>query len=121
MPMSQGAEFMPCPVCTRLRPQVFHAPNFTEDRTRLWKGPMGNGYSTALGEYMPQSRRERDALAKKKGIEFCNLAELQADNKEAADAIAYKTYVDAGGARDERPEPVAAPWQATPSWAKDLT
>ncbi len=120
VPMSEASACMPCPLCARPRPQVFSVPNFTEDRTRFWKGPMGNGYSTALGEYMPESKRERDALAKKKGVEFCSLAELTSDNKEAQAALEYHAHVQAGGAREERPVTTAAPWQATPSWAKDL-
>lgn len=118
--MSEAAAQMPCPVCQRPRPQIFHVPQFQEDRTRLWKGPLQNGWSTALGEYMPQSRSERDKLAKKKGVEFCSLAELKADNKEAREAIEYTAEVAAGGKRDE-PQPAPANvWQSAPSWAKDL-
>ena len=114
-------QYIECPVCCRPRPRLlnFHF-HHTEDRTRLWRGPNGDRYSYALGEDMPESRAERDRLAKKKNIEFCSLAELRADNKEAAAALDYKAHVDSGGLRDDsRPE--AAPvWRQKPSWAKGL-
>lgn len=121
VPMSVAAEYMPCPVCQRARPQVFNVPQFTEDRTRLWKGPLGTGYSFALGRNMPDSRKERDRVARERGVEFCSLAELRADNKEAAQALDYKAHVDAGGARDERPIDPAPVWQDRPAWARELT
>jgi len=85
-----------CPVCQRPRPKVPQVPQFQEDRLRLWRGPLGNGYSTALGEQMPATRAERDRLAAKKGVEFVTKSELLATNKEAAEAIAYKAEVDSG-------------------------
>ena len=118
--MSEAAEFMACPVCRRPRPQVFHVPQFTEDRTHMWKGPMGNGYSFALGEQMPDSRQARDRLARQKGVEFCSRDELLRDNKEAAEAVAYKAYVDSGGSRDVANPVDTSAFQAKPAWAKDL-
>lgn len=120
-PMREAASLMPCPICHRPRPQVFHPPQFTEDRTRFWKGPMGNGYSTALGERMPDSRSARDRRAKEKGIEFCSLAELRADNKEAAEAIDYHAQVQAGGPREDPRTPAAPVWREKPSWAEGVT
>ncbi len=118
--MSEAAEKMPCPICQRERPQVFHAPQFQEDRLRMWTGPMGNGYSHALGEQMPSSRSERDRIAKAKGVEFCSKAELLADSAEARDAVAYHADVRAGA----KPEPVKpvdqSLFRSTPEWAKPL-
>jgi hypothetical protein len=91
-----GAKYLDCPICQRPRPRIFYPPQFTEDRLRLWRGPLGNGYSTALGEQMPATRAERDRLAAKKGVEFVTKSELLASNKEAAEAIAYKAEVDSG-------------------------
>jgi len=85
-----------CPVCQRPRPKVPQVPQFQEDRLRMWKGPLGNGWSTALGAPMPETREGRDRLAARKGVEFISPAELVASNKEAAEAIAYKAEVDSG-------------------------
>ena len=113
--MKDAQHYMPCPGCGRPRPQVFFAPQFTEDRLAQWKGPMGNGWSHALGAPMPTSRQERDRLAREKGVEFCSVAELRADNKEAADALDYKAHVDAGGARnDPTPNVAADVWKERP-------
>lgn len=119
-PMSEGAALMPCPVCQRARPQVFSPPMFVEDRLRFWKGPMGNGFSTALGERMPDSKTERDRIAKVKGIEFCSRDELLADNREAADAVAYHADVQSGGSRVDWTPPDTSVFQSTPDWAKPL-
>jgi hypothetical protein len=64
---------------------------------------------------MPRSRQERDRLAKEKGVEFCTVAELRADNREAADALDYRKHVDEGGARDD-PKPPATDhvWKERP-------
>lgn len=118
--MSEGAALMPCPVCQRARPQVFSPPMFVEDRLRFWSGPLGNGYSTALGEQMPSSRTERDRRAKAKGIEFTTKAELLADSKEAADAVAYRDHVSAGGQPEQWSAPDTSHFQSTPDWAKPL-
>jgi hypothetical protein len=94
---------------------------FVEDRLRFWKGPMGNGYSHALGEQMPDSRAARDRLAAQKGVEFVGTREFLAENKEAAEAVQYRAHVDSGGAREEpRPPPPADAFKAKPAWAKDL-
>jgi hypothetical protein len=85
-----------CPVCQRPRPKIPQVPQFQEDRLRMWKGPLGNGWSTALGAPMPETREGRDRLAKKRGVEFITPAELTATNAEAADALAYKKEVDRG-------------------------
>jgi len=113
-------KFVECPTCQRPRRKVLGAFQHTEDRTHMWKGPLGNGYSHALGERMPDSRQERDRLAKKKGVEFIGLAEHLAENKEAAEAVAYHREVQAGGPRElPRPNPAAAAaWKSHPDWAK---
>lgn len=116
--MSDAAEFMPCPVCHRPRPQVIGIPYFVEDRLRFWKGPLGNGYSHALGEQMPGTRAERDRLARAKGVEFCSRDELLRDNKEAAEAVAYKAHVDAGGSREPWSPGDISAFQEKPAWAK---
>jgi hypothetical protein len=119
--MKDAAQYMPCPLCDRPRPQVFFPPNVQEDRLRMWKGPLGNGYSHALGERMPDSRAERDRLARKKGVEFVGKAEFLAENKEAAQAVEYRRHVTEGGKRDEPAGPAPADvWQDKPDWAKTL-
>jgi putative FmdB family regulatory protein len=109
-----------CPVCGRPRVKMISLPNFTEDRLRFWKGPMGNGYSTALGAPMPESRAERDRMARAKGVEFVGRTEFLAENKEAAEAVAYAQHVKTGGERAEQPAPAASSFVPTPEWAKAL-
>jgi hypothetical protein len=106
---------MPCDVCEATSPQVFHPPRFVEDRLRFWKGPMGTRYSTALGCEMPNSRGERDRVAKERGVEFITLKEHLAENKEAAEAVAYKKHVDEGGDRClDKPTLPADVWKPAP-------
>jgi hypothetical protein len=115
MKTARANDKLPCPICGRPRPRRIVVFQHQEDRTHFWKGPMGNGYSTALGEFMPASRQERDRLARKKGVEFCTLADLRADNKEAADALDYSAHVAAGGKRDDPPNPAPADvWKEPP-------
>lgn len=120
MSEARKTDLLACPVCERPRPRRIVLFQHTEDRTHMWKGPLGNGYSTALGEQMPDSRSERDRLAKKKGIEFCTKAELLADSKEAAEAYAYRQHVNQGGARDEPIQHSDAAFVPKPAWASDL-
>lgn len=119
--MSEASEFMPCPVCLRPRPQRFFAPQFVEDRVRLWRGVHGNRFSHALGAEMPDSRGERDRLAAEKGVEFVGKAEFLASNKEAAEAVEYKAHVDSGGAAEKSKPPALDAFKAKPAWAKGLT
>ena len=114
------ASHLDCPVCERPRPKAIVLFQHTEDRTHMWKGPLGNGYSFALGERMPDSRSERDRLARKKGVEFCTRAELLADNKEAAEAVAYRKHVDQGGERLEQPAADTTAFVEKPAWAERL-
>ncbi len=118
---SRENNLLPCPVCDRPRPKLISMPQFQEDRTRFFRGALGNGYSHALGQQMPDSRSERDRVAKQKGVEFIGLSEHLAENKEAAEAVAYRKHVDAGGERVEQPAPGVAPnFVAKPAWAKGL-
>ena len=87
MSEARASDLLDCPVCARARPRTIVLFNHSEDRTHMWKGPMGNGYSTALGERMPATRAERDALALKKGVEFIGKSEFLASNPEAAEAV----------------------------------
>lgn len=112
--MSEAAAEMACPVCNRPRPQVFFPPNFTEDRLRMWKGPLGNRWSHALGDYMPDSRGDRDKMAKAKGVEFCSVTDLRRDSKEADEALSYRAHVDSGGKRDDPKPAPAANWKHGP-------
>lgn len=122
MSVARKSDLLECPVCERPRPRRIVLFQHTEDRTHMWKGPLGNGYSTALGEMMPQSRSERDRLAAKKGVEFVGTREFLASNAEAKEAVEYARHVQKGGARE--------PWQpadtstgfvsGTPDWAKPL-
>lgn len=118
-PMSVS-DYAECPVCERPRPKAISLFQFTEDRLRLWSGPMGNGYSTALGEQMPATRSERDRLAKKKGVEFVSKAELLADSHEARDAVQYTEHVRSGGRPDAWSPVDTSHFKPTPDWAKPL-
>lgn len=75
-------------------------PNFTEDRLRFWKGPLGNGYSTALGAPMPDNRADLARMEREKGIEFLSPSSIP---REWEDAVAYRKHVDEGGERLEDP------------------
>ena len=110
--MSEAAPKMPCPGCQRPRPQVYHAPQFQQDNLRLWRGPQGNGWSNALGAQMPDNRRDRDRLARSKGVEFCSVEDLRRDNPEAAGAIDYHKHVTQGGERnDPKPQETSHVWK----------
>lgn len=109
-----------CPVCGRDRPKAISLPNFQEDRVRFFRGALGNGYSHALGEQMPDSRQARDRRAKEKGVEFVSKAEHLSENKEAAEAVEYRKHVDSGGERIERDAPTTSPFVPRPDWAKAL-
>jgi putative FmdB family regulatory protein len=114
------ATFLECPRCGGLRPKGITLPHFTEDRLRFWKGPMGNGYSHALGAQMPETRTERDRLAREKGVEFVGRTEFLAENKEAAEAVGYAQHVKSGGTRDEQAPAPTSSFVPTPDWAKGL-
>ena len=86
----------------------------------MWKGPMGNGYSTALGERMPATRAERDALALKKGVEFIGKSEFLASNPEAAEAVSYAKHVSEGGHHTPVLPADTSPFISKPAWANDL-
>lgn len=81
---------------------------------------MNNGYSTALGEQMPPTRAERDALALKKGVEFLGKSEFLASNPEAAEAVSYKQHVDSGGHHAPVLPADTSPFISKPAWANDL-
>lgn len=113
-----AAEFMPCGECGLPSRQVFSPPCIVEDRLRFWKGPMGNGYSHALGAQMPETRAGRDRLAAEKGVEFCTIGELKADDKEIASAIDYRKDVDTGGKKIPMKEAIpASAWKDKPAWS----
>lgn len=73
---------------------------FTEDRLRMWKGPMGNGFSTALGCQMPDNRADLARLEKEKGVEFVSPGSMPGEWQEA---VEYRKHVDEGGERLEDP------------------
>jgi hypothetical protein len=88
---------------------------------RMWRGPLGNGFSTALGAMMPDTKKGRDQLAKERGVEFTTKSEFLADNKEAAQAVAYKAHVDSGGRRDHwEPPDTSGAFLDKPAWSKEL-
>lgn len=120
MSEARQSDLLECPVCDRPRPRLIVLPQFTEDRLRFWKGPLGNGYSTALGERMPETRTERDALALKKGVEFLGKSEFLASNPEAAEAVDYKSYVDSGGQHTPVLPADTSPFISKPAWAEPL-
>lgn len=101
---SSMADFAAPYHCGRPSARHFNArniPQFTEDRLRFWRGHEGSRYSFALGQEMPQTRKEMNRIAEAKGIEFISSTrELDAESQEA---IEYRRHVDEGGKPD--------PWQ----------
>lgn len=120
MSHARANDLLDCPVCQRPRPRLIVLPNYQEDRLRFWKGPMGNGWSTALGAPMPGSIAERDRMAEAKGVEFCGVSEFLAGNAEAAEAVDYKRYVDSGGHHTPVLPADTSPFVTKPAWANDL-
>lgn len=121
MSEARESDLLPCPICERPRPRLIMLFQHTEDRVRFFKGALGNGYSHALGQMMPDSRSERDRVARERGVEFVTLSEHLNENKEAADALAYRKHVDTGGERVESPGPGVDPaFVSKPEWAKEL-
>lgn len=119
--ISEAATFMPCPVCGGMRPQIIGVPQFQEDRVRFFRGLDGSKHSFALGTDMPDSRQARDRMAKERGVEFISRSEHLAENKEAAEAVAYRAHVDSGGDRAlDKPAPSTSPFVPKPEWAKAL-
>jgi hypothetical protein len=122
MSEARKSDLLECPVCAVPRPRRIVLFQHTEDRTHLWRGPLGNRYSFALGGEMPDSRSERDRIARAKGIEFCGTREFLDSNKEAAEAVAYSKEVQTGGPREpwEPADTTSAFKSGTPEWAKPL-
>ena len=75
-----------------------------------------NSYYEAIGQ-----RQARDRRAREKGIEFITKDEHLRENKEAAEAVAYRKHVDSGGDRalDKPPAPTDG-FKPKPDWAKAL-
>lgn len=120
MSAARVADTFDCPVCTRARPRGVVEFRFVEDKLRFWKGPLGNGWSTALGAPMPGSIAERDRMAEAKGVEFCGEREFLASNPEAAEAVDYRKYVDSGGKHESVLPADTSPFISKPAWANDL-
>lgn len=120
MSVARNADMFDCPVCERPRPRGLVLFQFTEDKLRLWKGPMGNGWSTALGAPMPGSIAERDRMAAAKGVEFCGEREFLASNPEAAEAVSYSRHVASGGYHEPVLPADTSPFIEQPAWADPL-
>lgn len=101
-----------CPQCGARAAWIVTPFFFQEDRMRLWRNPVnGTRYSFALGAEMPDSVRERDKLAREKGVEFVSAGELLRDNKEARDAVEYGKHVATGGKREEWQPKTTTRWR----------
>jgi hypothetical protein len=85
-----------CPDCLNESPRIFTAPLFQEDRVRFYRRNDGTRYSSALGEDMPDSRRDAERLAKSKGIEFMTRDEVPSYLKFAKE---YGAHLKRGGER----------------------
>lgn len=120
MSEARKADLLECPVCLRDRPRVIVPFQFTQDNLRLWKGPMGNGWSTALGAPMPGTRKERDRMAAERGVEFCGEREFLASNPEAAEAVSYSRHVASGGYHEPVLPADTSPFIEQPAWADPL-
>ena len=75
----------------------FTPPYFQEDRLRFFKGRDGSKYSYALGQQMPDSRQERDRIAKEKGVEFFS----GPANKTEQAIVEYNQHIKAGATHEE--------------------
>lgn len=86
-------------------------PQFQADRLALWRNPRtGDRYSYALGAQMPESRKERDILAKSKGFEWCSPSENASPEHAAANA--YHQAVSQGASHEQAE--AHAPWPQKP-------
>jgi hypothetical protein len=76
---------------------------FQEDRSRFFRNSNPNAptndWSFALGCRMPQSRAERKAIEKLKGIEMVSPAEARAD-AEVRKSLDYVQHIREGGDRN---------------------
>lgn len=102
-PMGTAPAVLPCTRgCEATR--VITIPGFIEDRSRFWRAADGSRYSQALGEQMPESRREIAALAKAKGVEFMAGDEIPSHIIRAKE---YGQHIKSGG-ESLPPDQVAA-------------
>ncbi|MDE2102032.1 MAG: zinc ribbon domain-containing protein [Patescibacteria group bacterium] len=95
-PMGEAAAQEPCPSCGKLARRVFTAPHFTEDRTRFWRNSRGTRFCGSLGEDLPDSRKDAEALARAKGVEFMTSDEVPANLRFAQE---YGRHLKHGGDR----------------------
>lgn len=111
--MSEAGWSMLCPKCSTMCPRMVESFQFAQDNLRLYEDGAGGKFSHALGTDMPESRKQRDRMAKAKGVEFTTKAEFLADNPQAAEAVAYREHVDAGGERFEIKPKATSGWVPT--------
>lgn len=85
--------------CGRVACRVYGF-HFQEDRTRLFKNPVdGSRFSYALGELMPDNRRDYQRLLDEKGCEPVTPATMPEPWKENQQ---YREHVMNGGDRDPK-------------------
>lgn len=95
--MSEIAHASPgCPYCHGTSRRIFSVPQYSEDRTRFFRGATGTRYSHMLGQDMPESRSEFHRICEQKGIEPVSRASIPSHWKEAA---SYARHVRDGGER----------------------
>lgn len=85
-----------CPYCHAPGRRVFTVPQYSEDRTRFFRGPSGSRYSYMLGQNMPESRAEFHKICEQKGIEPVSRSTMPEGWKAAAQ---YARHVREGGDR----------------------
>jgi hypothetical protein len=88
------AEIEPCPHDGYVAKRIWEAPYAQEDRLRMWRNQYGTRHSFALGEEMPESRRDLRRIERQRGIEFTS--ELTPQERTIMD---YRKHVDTGGER----------------------
>lgn len=90
-----SAAISPC--CGEYSARHFTPFQFSEDRTRFYRNPKdGSKHSNALGEDMPDSKKERDRILRQKGIELMTRFDTPAHVQRAAD---YGAHIRTGGER----------------------
>lgn len=98
--MQNPPRFQRCPQCSRWAQRRFTAPQFTEDRIRLYRNPVdGTRHSYTLGAEMPDSKREyyrQLAALGAEPVSHQNMPQAWKENLE------YKRHLASGGQRDER-------------------
>lgn len=105
--MENPPKWRRCPDCYRWAQRVYTAPQFTEDRQRLFRNPVdGTNFSWTLGKPMPDTRKAYEKELASLGAEPVSRQTMPESWKQNE---AYKKHVESGGERIEAIEKAAHP------------